>query len=59
MYQNEADDRIVTPAHLLLMPSDPSGSANFLNFRDIGISTLRESSAFLKFEISQKLIPLS
>ena len=48
MYQNEADDRIVTPAHLLLMPSDPSGSANFLNFRDIGISTLRESSAFSK-----------
>ena len=48
MYQNEADDRIVTPAHLLLMPSDPSGSANFLNFKDIGVSTLRESSAFSK-----------
>ena len=48
MYQNEADDRIVTPAHLLLMPSDPSGSANFLSFRDIGVSTLRESSAFSK-----------
>lgn len=48
MYQNEADDRIVTPAHLLLMPSDSSGSANFLNFKDIGISTLRESSAFSK-----------
>ena len=48
MYQNEADDRIVTPAHLLLMPSDATGSANFLNFRDIGVSTLRESSAFAK-----------
>ena len=48
MYQNEADDRIVTPAHLLLMPSDPTGLVNFLNFKDIGVSTLRESSAFSK-----------
>ena len=48
MYQNEADDRITTPAHLLLMPSDPAGVVNFLNFKDIGINTLRESSAFSK-----------
>ena len=54
MYQNEADDRIVTPAHLLLIPSDPSGSTNFLNFRDIGVSTLRESSAFSKIRSFSK-----
>ena len=48
MYQNEVDDAIVTPAHLLLVPSDISGTANFINFRDIGVSTLRESSAFSK-----------
>ena len=48
MHQNEADDRIITPAHLLLIPSDSSGVASFLNFKDIGVSTLRESSAFAK-----------
>ena len=48
MHQNEADDRIVTPAHLLLIPSDSSGVTSFLNFKDIGVSTLRESSAFSK-----------
>ena len=55
MYQNEADDRIVTPAHLLIMPSDAAGIANFLNFRDIGISTLRESSAFSKIRNFSKV----
>ena len=48
MYQNEVDDSIVTPAHLLLVPSDISGTTNFINFRDIGMSTLRASSAFSK-----------
>ena len=48
MYQNEVDDRITTPAHLLLMPLNLSEAPTLLNFRDIGISTLRESSAFAK-----------
>ena len=48
MYQNEVDDRITTPAYLLLMPLNVSGVPPLLNFRDIGVSTLRESSAFAK-----------
>lgn len=48
MYQNETDDRIVTPAHLLLIPANMSSTSTFLNFKDIGLNTLKESSAFSK-----------
>lgn len=48
MYQNKAEDSVVTPAHLLLIPSDAGNSVNFLNFSNIGVNTLREASAFTK-----------
>lgn len=48
MYQNKAEDSVITPAHLLLIPSDSGNSVNFLNFSNIGVNTLRESSAFTK-----------
>jgi len=35
MYQNETDDRIVTPAHLLLIPANMTATSTFLNFKDI------------------------
>jgi len=48
MYQNETDDRIVTPAHLLLIPANMTATSTFLNFKDIGLNTLKESAAFSK-----------
>ena len=55
MYQNEAEDGVVTPAHLLLIPSDSNNAVNFLNFRDIGVNTLRESAAFAKIRNYSKI----
>jgi|FrelakmetLWP11LW_1041352.scaffolds.fasta_scaffold02292_2 hypothetical protein len=48
MYQNKSEDRVITPAHLLLIPSDSGNSINFLNFNNIGLNTLKEASAFSK-----------
>ena len=48
MYQNKSEDRVITPAHLLLVPSDSSNVVNFLNFKNIGLNSLSESTAFAK-----------
>lgn len=55
MYQNKLEDRVVTPAHLLLVPSDASGMVNFMNFKNIGLNTLQASSAFSKIRNSTKV----
>ncbi len=55
MYQNKTEDRVVTPAHLMLIPTDSSSSLNFLNFQNIGLNTLQESSAFSKIRNSTKV----
>jgi len=55
MYQNKSEDRVITPAHLLLIPSDSGNSVSFLNFNNIGLNTLRESSAFSKIRNSTKV----
>lgn len=46
MYQNKTSDQVTTPSHLLLLSMDTANRVNFLNFNSIGISTLKESSAF-------------
>jgi len=48
MYQNKLEDRVITPAHLLLLPVDSSSTLNFVNFKNVGLNTLKESSAFSK-----------
>lgn len=55
MYQNKAEDRVITPAHLLLTPVDSGNMVNFLNFKNIGLDTLQESSAFSKIRNSSKV----
>jgi hypothetical protein len=55
MYQNKLEDRVITPAHLLLVPSDASGMVNFMNFKNIGLNTLQASSAFSKIRNSTKV----
>lgn len=54
MYQNKNEDRVTTPAHLLLAPLDSATSVNLLNFRSIGTDTLKESSAFSKIRNATK-----
>ena len=55
MYQHKSDDKILTPAHLLLTPLDSGNATNFLSFQDIGTNTLAESNAFAKIRNSTKV----
>ena len=55
MYQNKPEDRVVTPAHLMLIPLDVGSSTNFLNFKSIGVNALSESTAFAKIRNSTKI----
>ena len=55
MYQNKTDDKVVTPAHLLLLPLDSSNLINYMSFKDIGLNTLNESAAFSKIRNSTKI----
>ena len=51
MYQNKDEDVVVTPAHILFAPLT---TTSILNFSDIGINTLQETSAFAKIRNSTK-----
>lgn len=53
-YKNKNFDQIVTPSHLLLVPSDNNKIINFLNFNDIGTNKINESNAFKKIKIISK-----
>lgn len=55
MYQNKVEDRVITPAHLMLIPVDSASSLSFLNFQNIGLNTLQESSAFSKIRNATKV----
>jgi len=52
--QNELQ---AVPAHLLLSPSDNNDILNFINFNNLGSSTLTSSSAFKKIQFSTKTNP--
>lgn len=54
-YQKKSLDSVVTPAHLFLLPFDNSNVANFLNFSDAGVNTLKQSAAFAKIRANSKL----
>lgn len=53
-YQNKTYDQIVTPAHLLALPLDNYKLLNFLNFNDIGSSSIQEANAFKKVRMFSK-----
>jgi len=55
MYQNKPEDRVITPAHLMLIPLDSGSMTNFLNFKNIGVNTLQESTAFSKIRNATKV----
>jgi len=45
-YQQKMDDAVISPAHLLVLPSDNSRVLNLLNFKNIGTDNLQASLAF-------------
>ena len=53
-YQNRSHDAVVTPAHLLALPVDNNKMFNFLNFKNIGVDTAKESNAFKKVRMFSK-----
>lgn len=53
-YQNRSHDAVVTPAHLLVLPVDNNKMFNFLNFKNIGVDTAKDSNAFKKVRMFSK-----
>lgn len=47
----------VAPAHVLLSPMSSDSSINLINFSKIGLSTLKDSSAFKKIQYHSKVNP--
>jgi len=53
-YQIKSGDASITPAHLLLLPTDNYKLLNFNKFSDIGLSNLNEANAFKKIKMFSK-----
>jgi heme/copper-type cytochrome/quinol oxidase subunit 2 len=59
-HQNNKNTNISsTPAHVVLTPSDNSNLVNFMNLDNIGVSTLKDSTAFKKIQFFSKTNPTS
>lgn len=54
-YQKRALDSSVTPAYLMVLPCDNTNVAQFMNFKDAGINTLKQSGSFAKIRANSKL----
>nr|ASY95718.1 Cox2 [Paraurostyla sp.] len=54
-YQNKNFDNIITPAHLLILPLDNLKLINFLNFNDVGSTSLHESNIFKRIKTFSKI----
>jgi hypothetical protein len=44
-----------TPAHVVLTPSDSTGLVNFMDLDNIGLSTVKDSTAFKKIQFFSKV----
>jgi len=53
-YQNKSSDQVITPAHMLVIPSDNYKLLNFFNFNDFGSSSIQEMNAFKKIRMFSK-----
>jgi len=53
-YQNKTNDQVITPAHMLVIPSDNYKLLNFSNFNDLGSSSVQEINAFKKIRMFSK-----
>ena len=54
-YQTKLDDTTITPAHLLVLPSDNSRILNLMNFKDIGTNLLEASRAFKQIRAGARI----
>ena len=54
-YQTKVDDTAISPAHVLVLPSDNSKILNLMNFKDLGIDTLQASKAFKQVRASARI----
>jgi hypothetical protein len=45
------------PAHVILSPNDNSNLLNFMNFDNVGLSTVKDSTAFKKIQFFSKVNP--
>ena len=54
-YQTKLDDSVISPAHVLVLPSDNSRILNLMNFKDIGTDTLQASKAFKQIRASSRI----
>ena len=54
-FQSKTSNQLTsTPAHLILSPTDNNKILNFINFNDLGSSTLSNSTAFKKIQFFSK-----
>jgi len=53
-YQNKSTDQVITPAYILAIPMDNYKLLNFLNFNDVGSSSIQEMNAFKKIRMFSK-----
>jgi len=53
-YQNKSNDQVITPAHMLVIPTDNYKLLNFYNFNDLGSSSIQEINAFKKIRMFSK-----
>jgi heme/copper-type cytochrome/quinol oxidase subunit 2 len=54
---NKNSNMSSTPAHVVLTPSDNSNIVNFMDLDNIGISTVKDSTAFKKIQFFSKTNP--
>jgi hypothetical protein len=60
LHQNKNTPNVTSsPAHVVLTPTDNSNVLNFMNLDDIGISTVKDSTAFKKIQFFSKTDPTS
>ena len=59
-HQNNKNSNISSvPAHVVLTPSDNSNLINFMNLDNVGLSTVKDSTAFKKIQFFSKTNPNS
>merc|ERR1711976_137415 len=57
-HQNNKNSNLSsTPAHVILTPTDNSNLVNFMNLDNIGVSTIKDSTAFKKIQFFSKTNP--
>jgi heme/copper-type cytochrome/quinol oxidase subunit 2 len=54
-YQQKSDNALITPAHLLIIPTDNSKVLKFMRFNEIGTDLLKASTAFKRVRQHSKV----